>query len=921
MSRLRGRRWTYRALAVVAGLALAVLTVDTQRGSGSATPPPVPTSGSDSARTAAAQAPQLATIPVAGWIIDAAGRPIAGVHVTTRDAAGVRSPVLADSEADGGFRIEPPTADLDLLLDAPHVFPAELRWRAGEPPPRIMLARRARIATRVIANGAPVIGAEVTISDGSRPALATAVTGPDGIATFDDLLPGPYELWARRDAMVSPLVRIAEIEAEPDRAIELALAAAGTVRGRVVADGALPPGSAVRIVPMDLDHVARTTGVDDRGGFAIAGVPRGRWRVEVDAPGFVHPADRIVEVVDAGLDLELVLRRAGIVTGTVVDVTGAPVVNATIVLRQRGAKTPRVEDRRTLTASERLRWIHPLAGARQMPIRDTRRFGASRPGMRPAECGQGHCGNDLGTERGAVVHAAADGEIVAAFTEIRREAGRYVAVEHGDGVRTYYMHLDELRADLELGQHVRAGDALGTLGSTGFTRSNPHLHFAISQERDGRTWYIDPEPILQHAVVLPAPRALDRSDVDTSVVVATVRWGELAVIVPAPAQVDDLATDGFGKFRLDGIAPGTYVATAFDTRLAPGVSAPFTVQTAAETSGIVITLRPGVIVSGRVLGRDGPVAGARIVAGEGFGESAHKVATAYTDHTGAYVLRSLAGKLTLSVSAAGYGELERSIALDPVGPDRRREDFELTTETARLRGVVLGPDGVASGVEVRIVEGPTRRRRAVTDAHGEFALEQVATGAYVVELASAEYPTVRAQVRAEEWKELRLEQGGAIRLELLDAHTGMPLAGIRVDAAGPGSRAVKRTTDARGVVELRGLTPGAWTVRARAAGYVAADRSIAVKPSRIAIEARLELARGATLAGVVRDRYGQRVAGARVWLGSVSTTTDADGNFRLTDVPTGAGRLEAEREAASGGVPVNLAPGDELVTLTIDLAE
>ena len=70
---------------------------------------------------------------------------------------------------------------------------------------------------------------------------------------------------------------------------------------------------------------------------------------------------------------------------------------------------------------------------------------------------------------------------------------------------------------------------------------------------------------------------------------------------------------------------------------------------------------------------------------------------------------------------------------------------------------------------------------------------------------------------------------------------------------------------------------------------------------------------------MVRDRYGQRVAGARVWLGTASTTTDADGNFRLTDVPTGAGRLEAERDAARGGVPVNLAPGDELVTLSIDL--
>ena len=50
---------------------------------------------------------------------------------------------------------------------------------------------------------------------------------------------------------------------------------------------------------------------------------------------------------------------------------------------------------------------------------------------------------------------------------------------------------------------------------------------------------------------------------------------------------------------------------------------------------------------------------------------------------------------TLSVTAPGYGTIERAIALD----DRARhaEDFVLTIENAQLRGQVLAPDGGTAG--------------------------------------------------------------------------------------------------------------------------------------------------------------------------------------------------------------------------------
>ncbi|MEJ7602595.1 MAG: carboxypeptidase regulatory-like domain-containing protein [Kofleriaceae bacterium] len=844
--------------------------------------------------------------PIAGWIVDGAGLPIAGVRVALRGAT-----VTATSEPDGAFRIAAPAGKRVLLLDAPHVFPAELAWREGQPAPRIMLARRARLEARVLANGQPVANAEVRITDGSRPTLAVATSDGNGVVRFADLIPGPYELWARQGTTVSPLVRISEIDATR---VELALAPAGSIRGKVLVDGPLPRGVTVWVEPLDLDHAVRTAALDDQGRFTIDGGPTGRWRVEAAAPGFV-PSSEVIATRGPRDEIAVRLHRAGVVTGTVVDLGGGPVAGA-IVLRANGAGAQPVEERRRVVANARLRWVHPLAGQRTLPAFDSSRFGSSRPGARPAECGGGHCGLDLGAKKGTIIHAAADGEIALAFTEIRGEAGRYVAIDHGDGVRTFYMHMDELRSGLEIGQRIRAGDPIGTVGSTGFS-SAPHLHFAITQEQAGRTWYMDPEPIIRHAVVLPAPRALDRAEASDAVL-ATLRWSEVgrALTAAAPQQ---LATDARGRFRVEGVVPGSYVAVAFAPRLAPGTSGAFSVQTATETPDVLVTLRPGTLVHGRVLGRDGAIAGATIVAGGGTGESVHKLSNAYTNAAGEFTLHSLTGRIMLSVTAPGYGTIERVVTLD----DRARhaEDFVLTIENAQLRGQVLAPDGGTAGlVSIRIVDGPPRRR-ATTDAMGRFSIDRVAGGAYTIELAAADFPVKRVQLQSDRFQEIRLEPGGGVRIALRDTHSSAALPGLRIEATGPDRQVVKRVTDARGVAELRGLAAGDWSLLVRATGYATVVRAIAIRAERVPQDLRIDLARGAILGGVVRDRYGRRVPGARVSIGTLSTQSDADGNFRFDDAPTGPQQLEVEHGQTRAGISLQLRPGETRLSLSIELTE
>ncbi len=100
-----------------------------------------------------------------------------------------------------------------------------------------------------------------------------------------------------------------------------------------------------------------------------------------------------------------------------------------------------------------------------------------------------HTGIDFGLPPGTAVDAAAAGRVVAAGWD-SSGFGLRVVIDHGNGIRTLYGHLESI--GVAPGDAVQAGQEIGLSGSTG-NSTGPHLHFGV--ERNGR--WVDPTPYLQ----------------------------------------------------------------------------------------------------------------------------------------------------------------------------------------------------------------------------------------------------------------------------------------------------------------------------------------------------------------------------------------------------------------------------------------
>ena len=177
----------------------------------------------------------------------------------------------------------------------------------------------------------------------------------------------------------------------------------------------------------------------------------------------------------------------------------APVPRPTVDITPAGPETPTTPPRKAPRADTpqsgdcRLsdKPCFPVAGKASF----TDDFGARRSG------GRRHAGNDIFAAKLTPVVAIEDGIVDradrSATNGSSRLSGNYIGINHGNGVRSLYIHLNNdspgtndgkghgLMPDIQVGTHVKKGDLIGWVGNSGNAETTPsHLHFEMRVTND-----------------------------------------------------------------------------------------------------------------------------------------------------------------------------------------------------------------------------------------------------------------------------------------------------------------------------------------------------------------------------------------------------------------------------------------------------
>jgi len=87
-----------------------------------------------------------------------------------------------------------------------------------------------------------------------------------------------------------------------------------------------------------------------------------------------------------------------------------------------------------------------------------------------------HPGIDIACDYGSPIRASSTGIVTEA--QWNGGYGRFVSIDHGNGLTSCYGHMSAVA--VAPGQHVRRGDVIGYVGSSGYS-TGPHVHFEIRQ--------------------------------------------------------------------------------------------------------------------------------------------------------------------------------------------------------------------------------------------------------------------------------------------------------------------------------------------------------------------------------------------------------------------------------------------------------
>lgn len=183
--------------------------------------------------------------------------------------------------------------------------------------------------------------------------------------------------------------------------------------------------------------------------FGLAEIPDGVRKLGVggvEVPSIGHIPDYQRQIMDAELNLAQLHRMVELETETWGDAE-----NSLLDRKKRLQHTP------SLMPTDG--WISRGMGYKNDPFTGERAY---------------HSGIDVACNSGTPIIAPADGKVE--YAGWKEGLGIMVKIDHGYGYATIFGHMR--RNVVRTGEHVRRGDKIGEVGSTGHS-TGPHLHYEV----------------------------------------------------------------------------------------------------------------------------------------------------------------------------------------------------------------------------------------------------------------------------------------------------------------------------------------------------------------------------------------------------------------------------------------------------------
>lgn len=737
--------------------------------------------------------------------------------------------------------------------------------------------------------------------------------GADGRFTLDAAPLGPLSIDVKAPGRLAVTGRIVEHRSGEEMLLRIGGAPGATVAG-IVTDGAGAPVPDAAVLVYT--HIAGNP--NERQNFPARTAADGSYRVDglaaclrttllVDAEGYAPVSlERNVPLAAGATDRwDVRLFRGATIEGRVVGENGSPIEGATFTLGPPGTFPPpqaRVTrsrpDGRFLVEGVALGevvwrvradgWYDPIVEAMQF---DPYRSEAAGRKLRLATEGERKL-LDVSMKRGIPV----TGSVVDA--EGRSVAGARVSV-------TYDRRGGEI--DGAAGPFADT-DARGRFAFAGLTPGRgARLHATARNARTAGDVTI-PDGLESREVVLRM--------VATGRITGRVVDERGEGIARVQVSRDDLApgsfTDGSGAFRLRDVPEGPHEVHLLDGQSRPrGQRIPVTILPGVDGRDVEIRVLDPARLGGVVVDEAGvPVAQAMLSA----------IAVGLTVEPW-FTITDANGEFQLVGVSPGSYRIHLDGVAEPVTASSGALDLRLVRkpeQSERLSGTVVDAEG-RPVARVRLAIGWTAGTQRTIHVHdvggGRFDIAVPTTDPTVTVEAYDASDEAGRRLPLRPWRReaidirtplaIRMEPGRRLEGHVLDAN-GVGAEGVQLRIrsqggviAGSGDSAVPVPTtraDAQGHFVFEGLLDGALVFEVQSRDGHPATPNVTVQAGHNAIEIRLP--EMAAVSGLVLDDRGRPLAGVVVhgdtehrYPGRWSTTTDAEGGFRLEGFPASAERF------------------------------